>query len=344
MGAVQHATTTSAVTHALVEPLLRAAHNGHPQGRSAGAERLGRLVQDSAWSTRTMEARSSQWRAYLEFCTDEGRSALPAAEGSLLAYVGWLAGEHDAGRRAVSPSSLPQYLSAIRLMHNMVTGRPLAPMPYLSVATRAYAAWYAVPARTRRGADAAFMQLVYAEGMSESLSIRRLRDCALLIAAYVLGLRASSAVSLRAADVTVTRGRFRAKLCVCKGRPVRDLQPATYTRVNADLPSPIDVLLRWDQRRPEATEWFSFAGESLTSREVTTMIRNAALRLGGGDPDSLSSHSLRIGAHTEQVLLGVPLEVRKSRSGWAPNSPMEAVYFNRSIRLSPASGWFFGGL
>lgn len=302
-------------------------------------------MQDSAWSTRTLEARSSQWRAYLEFCTDEGRCALPASEGSLLAYVGWLANEHDAGRRAVAPSSLAQYLSAIRLMHNMVTSRPLAQMPYLSVATRAYAAWYTVPARVRRGADAAFMQLVYAEGMSASLSRRRLRDCALLIAAYVLGLRASSAVSLRTADVTVTRGQFRAKLCVCKGRPVRDLQPAAYTRLSTDLPSPIDVLLRWDQHRPEATtEWFSLAGEALSSREVTTVIRNAALRLGGGDPDSLSSHSLRIGAHTEQVLLGVPLEVRKSRFGWAPNSPMEAVYFDRSIRLSTASGWFFGGL
>ena len=32
------------------------------------------------------------------------------------------------------------------------------------------------------------------------------------------------------------------------------------------------------------------------------------------------AHSLRISAHTVQVLLGIPLEVRMARFGWGPHS------------------------
>lgn len=55
-----------------------------------------------------------------------------------------------------------------------------------------------------------------------------------------------------------------------------------------------------------------------------------------------SSHSLRIGAHTEQVLLGIPLEVRLARFGWAATSQeMAALYFDRTLRTTAASYRFF---
>ena len=55
------------------------------------------------------------------------------------------------------------------------------------------------------------------------------------------------------------------------------------------------------------------------------------------------SYSLRIGAHTERVLLGIPQTVRMARFGWGKSSEeMANLYFDRTIRTSSASVWFFG--
>jgi hypothetical protein len=80
---------------------------------NGGAARARRLLEDFAWSTRTIGSRSTQWKAYLEFCGCEGRAIAPVNEGQLVAYVGWLEMERESGRRSVSAASLPQYLSAV---------------------------------------------------------------------------------------------------------------------------------------------------------------------------------------------------------------------------------------
>lgn len=52
---------------------------------------------------------------------------------------------------------------------------------------------------------------------------------------------------------------------------------------------------------------------------------------------------MRIGAHTEQVLLGILLETLLARFARGPNSSgMAALYFDRTIRVSAASYCFFG--
>lgn len=53
-----------------------------------------------------------------------------------------------------------------------------------------------------------------------------------------------------------------------------------------------------------------------------------------------TTHSIRIGARTEQVLLGLSLEVR---FGWgADSSSMAVLYFDRTVQLTATSCWFFG--
>ena len=69
----------------------------------------------------------------------------------------------------------------------------------------------------------------------------------------------------------------------------------------------------------------------------------ASLELEAPQDGKYTSHSIRIGAHTEQVLLGIPLPVRMSRFGWGKSSEeMATLYFDRTIRTSGASVWFFG--
>lgn len=55
-----------------------------------------------------------------------------------------------------------------------------------------------------------------------------------------------------------------------------------------------------------------------------------------------TSYSLRIGAHTEKVLLRISLEVRIALFGCKPHSSaMAELYFYRTIHLSSAAHWFF---
>lgn len=303
--------------------------------RAAGVDRVGALVAEYAWAAGTIRSRGSQWRAYLEFCTVSGRSAVPVtaskvSEGALLAYIGWLADEHEAGRRNVAPASLAQYVSCVRTMHKHLTGQPMADMPYLTVATRAYGMWYVDarrgPGRQRRGVAAGTLQGIWVAAMAPDADLRTVQAAALLLTTYCLGLRASSAVSILAEHVECSPAALRVRLSVWKGRAARELTPACYLRVAPDLPSPLDLLLRWAARRPPSALWFDLPGAPpLTSDGLTQVLRSAVLR-HGGDALHLSSHSLRIGAHTEQVMLGIPLEIRKARFGWAPNSPMECVY------------------
>jgi hypothetical protein len=78
--------------------------------KSGGAARARRLLEDFAWSRRTIGSRSTQWKAYLNFLGLEERSIETVKEGQLMAYVVWLAVEREAGRRSVSAASLPQYI------------------------------------------------------------------------------------------------------------------------------------------------------------------------------------------------------------------------------------------
>jgi hypothetical protein len=124
---------------------------------TGGPSRARRLLEDFTWSTRTIGSRSTQWKAYLEFCGHEGRAIVPVNEGQLVAYVVWLATEREAGRRSVSAASLPPYISAVCVaaksyfdgQEALTAGR----MPILQALLRAYGHWKArsFPRLTHRG-------------------------------------------------------------------------------------------------------------------------------------------------------------------------------------------------
>lgn len=67
---------------------------------------------DYGYSENTWTNRVSQIRKWLAFCDEEGRVSLPATEGDVLAYTGYLSLH---GR--VSARSAPQYVSAVSQYH-----------------------------------------------------------------------------------------------------------------------------------------------------------------------------------------------------------------------------------
>jgi hypothetical protein len=70
---------------------------------SAVARRL-RMVHADHW------VNIDPTKSVLRVLWDEGRAIVPVNEGQLVAYVGWLAIEREAGRRSVSAAYLPQYI------------------------------------------------------------------------------------------------------------------------------------------------------------------------------------------------------------------------------------------
>lgn len=308
------------------------------------------LVRQYAWSTRTESTRNSQWLAWVEFCEQEGRPLLPATEAHFVAYVGWLMGERIAERRSVSSRSLPQYFSAVRTMHSTLLGTAVPDFPFLPMVVRAYTKWEeeAFPQPTvRLGVPATMMQQVWSLGMSsESPSL--VRDCAMLTFSYCMnGLRESSVLSILAGNVTLETDRVTARLSVMKGREASGVQLVSYSRLVPGVGSPLDLWKRWAECRGSHPRFFALAGEPTrwTSGKLNLATKTCLTAIGMSAPTGgkYTSHSCRIGSHTEQILLGFPLEVRLERFGWGPRSQeMAALYFDRTIKTTAASFWFFG--
>jgi len=296
-----------------------------------------------------MRSRNSQWGAWLSFCDDEDRVPLPVTEAHLVAFVGWLAVERERGRRSVGSSSIPQYISAVRQMQLLLTGTPVPSYPMMVHVLRGYARWEEAkyPKQdVRCGVPASVVQRVWGLGM-RSATTSVVRDAAMCVFAYCFnGLRESSVASLESRHVHLSPEEMKVRLTVVKGREASLVPLANYTRLG-ELSSPLDLWLRWAGCRGEHPRFFALPGErmSWSSGSLTRALGNCLHQLGVTPPaeGKYTSHSLRIGAHTEQVLLGISLEVRLARFGWGPRSQdMAALYFDRTIRLSPASFWLFG--
>ena len=86
-------------------------------------------------------------------------------------------------------------------------------------------------------------------------------------------------------------------------------------------------------------------GSTLSAGAMTRSLHHCLAMLGAGSSPGgkFTLHSLQIGAHSEQVLVGIPIEVVLSRFRRGPRTDeMAALYFDSTIRVSSASFWIFG--
>lgn len=291
-------------------------------GSSDGATLAASLVREYAWSARTKSTRNSQWRTWVDFCEDEGRPLLPVTEAHFVAYVGWLMGERIAEHRSVSSRSLPQYLSAVRTIQSTLLGTAVSDFPFLPMVVQAYTKWeeeqFPQPA-ARLGVAATVMQQVSSWGMaSDSPSV--VRDCVVLTFSYCMNeQRESSVLSIPADNITLADDCVTARLSVMKGKEASSVQLVAYSRLLPGVGSPLDLWKRWSHCRWSHPRFFVLVGEPVhwTSGKLTAMTKSclSALVVTAPTRGKFTSHSCRIGSHTEQILLGFPLEVRLERFG-----------------------------
>lgn len=82
--------------------------------KTGGEEEAAWLLSELRWAESTWTKRTSQIAKWIRFCDEDMRPTLPAKEGDLMDYIGFLALEGQ-----VEPQSLPQYISAVSQYHEL---------------------------------------------------------------------------------------------------------------------------------------------------------------------------------------------------------------------------------
>jgi hypothetical protein len=136
-----------------------------------------------------------------------------------MAYFGFLRLE---GR--VSAASLPQYLSAVSLYHELAGVESPTKTALVRSLVQAYSRAFdlgAVAHPTRVGLPAAVMRRILVLGLETPVPTL-VRDAPFVLFMFLFGCRASTAVSVRGSDLEVTDARLTAVLVHRKGKRTQD--------------------------------------------------------------------------------------------------------------------------
>jgi integrase len=179
----------------------------------------------------------------------------------------------------------------------------------------------------------------------ETLVPTLVRDDSVVMLMFVFGCRASTAVSLRDADIDITDERVTAVLVHRKGKRTLDPLVLQYDRnpMKIFAKSPLALLSRWPEMRPTSDAFFCLAEEEdLSATSATHAVAALASALSPSPPVgcTYSSHSARISAYNEWMALSFPTPWIMHRMGWESDG-MLRVYYDWRITVTDDSGWFF---
>lgn len=191
------------------------------------------------------------------------------------------------------------------------------------------------------GLSAAQLKKVWELGMSSSQACVVCQAAMCMFAYAFNGLRESSVCSTQARNVEFRTGTMTARLSIVKGRPASCEPLVRFTRSRQST-SPLDLCVRFKSMRGAHQRFFAQPGdpERWSSGMLSKALEDCLAACGIVAPldCKYKSHSLRCGSHTEQVLLGIPPEVRLALFGCGSrSSEMASVYFDRTICSSAES-------
>lgn len=169
-------------------------------------------------------------------------------------------------------------------------------------------------------------------------------DASMYLLSYSFnGLRESSFASFQAASVEFQPPSLTCRLHTVKARHYSRVPLVRFTSTSS--PSPLYLWRRWQSMPPAHPRWFVLASEPVEWRP--SALHSALQRLLSAQNITaptggiFTSHSLRMGTHTERVLIGIPLEVDLRVLG-PRSSAMAQIYFDRTIASTTHSAWVSG--
>lgn len=272
---------------------------------------------------------------WMRFCDEDMRIPLPAEEGDVLAYVGYLAIEGK-----VSPESLPQYLSAVSRYHELHHLPSPTRTPLVRALQRAYQRAYdtSTPARDIRvGCPATVMRQIVMAGLGATDPFD-VTCCAMATFAFIFQARSISVAHFRRDHLVVDDAGLQVSLFRRKGKSVRRPLILRYD-INPAWPSsnPVALVQRWAQQQTEPSASFSTS--------LTDALQRALLLSAQTPPSGcvFSSHSPRIGGYNALLGLQFPKEWIMRRLDWESDQ-MLRVYLDTTVSVTDDSRWFFAHL
>ncbi|MBG0818526.1 site-specific integrase [Planomonospora sp. ID82291] len=315
----------------------------------------------AAPAANTTRAYTRAWALYRAWCTQTGRTPLPATSATLASFVAHLTGTPTRTGGPPAPSTIDQALACVLSAHTKA-GMDKPSSAEARAVLRAYRRQRAQAGHRTRQAPPitidVLRRMIAATpvdgdgdgGPAGRLSALRDRT-ALLLGFALMGRRAEltavdqehlavvpqglevfiplSKTDRDAAGTTVAVP-YGSHPDTCPVRTVQAWLAELHTRglTSGALLRPVD---RYGRIGGEAG-WAGRGGTRLTASVLTTLVKNAARRAGLDDPDAYSAHSLRAGGATTLAEAGVPTAKIAAQGRWKPTSPTVNTYVRSAER------------
>lgn len=252
----------------------------------------------------TKRAYAAEWRSFERWCRDEGRVALPADVGTVLAYLTSMA---DAGR---AMSTIVRARTVIAKAHQ-IKELPDPTRTYL-VGALTRGIRKTIGTRPQRQAAPLLAYDLRKAVPMLSRGLDGLLHRSLLTLGWSGGFRRSEVVALDVKDVEHVRGGLVCHLRRSKGDRTGH---GAFVRVPAgdhDETCPVACLDRWPEAAgsPPGPLYRTVRGKRylrqtrVTAPVINTLVKRVAAMLGY-DPADYSAHSLRAGLVTHAIEAGV---------------------------------------
>lgn len=268
----------------------------------------------NARSAATKRAYESQWKGFIAWCAENGRTALPADSVTVVAYLTARA------KNGTSASTLSQGIVAIREAHRLAGAAE-------PVDRHVQEVWKGI--RRKIGTASAPSDPLTIDLLRPILAampgtLRGIRDGAMLAIGFHGAFRRSELVGLDVEDL-----KWSNKGLVIKIRRSKTDQEGKGQTVGIPTGDAIERLTTWLKRASidkgaifrTVDQWNHIRGR-LDGRDVARAVKNAVARIGGDAPE-FSGHSLRSGLATSAAAAGKHLHAIKRQGRWKSSQTLD---------------------
>jgi len=270
---------------------------------------------DGAYAPSTIRAYRADFSDFIHFCHDRNANALPAQPHLVVQYI---AGLTESGR---SSASIRRALCGISAIHRMNRFEDPGKDPDVTLEMRRMHRKLGRSSKQAAGINADTLEklLLATEG-----SIRGIRDRALLLVAYDTLCRRSELVSLQVNDVKINtkNGIETSSILLRKSKTDQD---STGNWLHLSERTHI-ALVEWMKKLPEgqqllfcglnrALDTSPQIGVSQINRIYKKIARKAGL--DESEIESISGHSMRVGAAQDLLNSGASIPIIMQRGRWS---------------------------
>jgi len=252
----------------------------------------------------TNRAYESDWRHFVQWCTDNGLESLPATPGTIAMYVTTLAHPMD-GEKAKKAATISRRLTSINLAHRKAKLDEPAAMKHILVADTLHGIRRDIGTAQIRKKPLTRNRIVKILDVLEG-PIMAARDKALLLVGFAGGLRRSELAALRVEDLKWSRKGVTITLTHSKTDQEKQGREVDILLGAHDLTCPVMALENW-LKISNVKEGFVFrrvgqhgnVGPALHKDSVGRIVKGLVKRAKLANPDAYGGHSLRAGFVTE---------------------------------------------